>query len=102
MGSTALKTNIHYPEDWVLLRDATRTLMLATQLIRKHGLRHRMKSPRGFFKQMNGPMTATRCRAQVKRSRKQVLLQMKRLMETVRDHTLRHRYLPDRRWEETD
>lgn len=30
LDSTALKVNIHFPVDWVLLRDATRTLMKAS------------------------------------------------------------------------
>ena len=40
--STCLKADIHFPTDWVLLRDAARTLMKATVLIRKHGLKNRM------------------------------------------------------------
>ena len=105
LDSTAVKAKIHYPVDWVLLRDATRTLMLATKLIREHGLRHRMKDPSSFLKQMNGlcmAMTGSRRKAQVKRSRKRVLRQMKRLLKTVRDHALRHRDLLDREWEQTD
>ena len=41
--------------------------MLATKLIREHGLRHRMKDPRGFLTQMNGlcmAMTGTRPQAE--------------------------------------
>ncbi len=105
MDSTAVKANIHYPVDWVLLRDATRTLMLATQLIREHGLGHRMKDPKGFLKQMNGlcmEMTGTRRKYQIKRSRKRVLRQMKRLSKTVSEHALRYRDLLDREWEKTD
>ena len=105
LDSTAVKAKIHYPVDWVLLRDGTRTLMLATELIRAHGLRHRMKNPKGFLSQMNGlcmAMTGTRRKAQVKRSRKRVLRQMKRLTKTVRDHALRHRDLLGREWEQTD
>ena len=37
--STCLKAPIHPPMDWVLLRDATRTLMKAVDRIRKKGLR---------------------------------------------------------------
>jgi hypothetical protein len=40
--STCVKADIHFPIDWVLLRDAARTLMKATTLIRTHGLKHRM------------------------------------------------------------
>ncbi len=39
IDSTCVKTNMHFPVDWVLLRDAVRTLMKATALIRKHGLK---------------------------------------------------------------
>jgi len=37
LDSTCVKLNIHFPVDWVLLRDATRTLVKATLLIRKRG-----------------------------------------------------------------
>jgi hypothetical protein len=39
--------------DWVLLRDATRTLMKAITLIRAQGLRHRMEDPAVFIRCMN-------------------------------------------------
>ena len=45
LDTTCLAVNIHYPVDWVLLRDATRTLMKAISLIRDQGLKHRMESP---------------------------------------------------------
>ena len=40
--STVVKANIHFPVDWVLLVDAVRTLMKATTLIRREGLKIRM------------------------------------------------------------
>jgi hypothetical protein len=43
---TCISANIHHPVDWVLLRDATRTLMKATARIRKVGLCHRMPGER--------------------------------------------------------
>ena len=43
--STCVKANIHFPVDWVLLRDATRTLMKSVIIIRQHGLKVRMSSP---------------------------------------------------------
>ncbi len=52
--STCLKADIHFPIDWVLLRDAARTLMKATTLIRKHGLKNRMgQEPLEFPSDMN-------------------------------------------------
>ena len=53
LDSTCLKANIHFPTDWVLLRDAVRTLMKATRLIRKRGLKVRMKEPAVFLQRMN-------------------------------------------------
>jgi len=105
MDSTAVKTNIHYPVDWVLVRDATRTLMKATLLIRKHGLKHRMECPKKFLGRMNGHcmgMSATRRKAGGRRKRKQVFRTMKRLMKTVSAHAERHRELLQEHWRETD
>ena len=48
-----MKLNIHFPVDWVLLRDATRTLVKAIRLIRKQGLKKRMPEPQAFLKRMN-------------------------------------------------
>jgi RecG-like helicase len=42
LDSTCVELNIHYPTDWVLLRDAVRMLMKATMLIRKRELKARM------------------------------------------------------------
>ena len=39
VDSTCLKSDIHFPDDWVLLSDAARTLMKATVIISKHGLK---------------------------------------------------------------
>jgi hypothetical protein len=53
LDSTCLKANIHFPTDWVLLRAGVRTLMKATLLIRKAGLRGRMEAPEAFLGRMN-------------------------------------------------
>ena len=53
MDTTCVRANIHYPVDWVLLRDATRTLMKALTLIRAQGLHHRMEEPAVFIRRMN-------------------------------------------------
>lgn len=104
LDTTCVKANIHFPVDWVLLRDATRTLMKATEVIRRHGLRHRMSSPKGFIKRMNRlaiEMTHARGRDS-KKERKRVLRLMKALLKVIRSHARRHRDLLQRRWQETD
>jgi len=105
LDSTALKANIHFATDWVLLRDGVATLMKATLLIRKAGLRERMQAPEEFLRQMNRlsiAMTQQARRAGRKRGRKRVLRQMKQLTRVVRAHARRHRDLLDRQWERTE
>ncbi len=105
LDSTCLKANIHFPTDWVLLRDAVRTLMKATLLIRKAGLRGRMQAPEEFLRRMNRlslEMTQQARRAGRKRGRKRVLRQIKKLVKVVRGHARRHRELLDQHWPQTD
>ena len=105
LDSTAVKAPIHFPVDWVLLRDGVRTLMKATLLIRKHGLRSRMEEPKGFMKEMNRlciAMTQSRRSADAKRQRKKLLRCIKKLVKIVAAHALRHRELLDKSWQKTD
>jgi hypothetical protein len=105
IDSTALKVNIHFPVDWVLLRDAVRTLMRAVTLIRKHGLKSRMNDPKAFMKEMNRlsiEMTQCRRNSEAKRLRKKVLRRMKKLVKVVEAHARRYRELLDKNWKKTD
>ena len=102
---TCVQADIHFPVDWVLLRDATRTLMQALQLIRQQGLTHRMAQPARFITRMNQlciKMTHSARRTDSKKQRKQVLREMKRLTQVVRAHAQRYRALLDEQWEKTD
>jgi hypothetical protein len=105
LDTTCVKLNIHFPVDWVLLRDAARTLMKATMLIRRRGLKERMEEPEEFLKQMNRlcmEMTHARRRKDSKRARKAVLRKMKKLSKIIAAHAARHREALEQRWEETD
>jgi hypothetical protein len=105
LDSTCLKAHVHFPTDWVLLRDGVRTLMKATLLIRQAGLRGRMQPPEEFLRQMNRltiAMTQQARRSGSKKGRKRVLRQMKQLVGVVRGHARRHRELLDRQWEQTE
>jgi IS5 family transposase len=104
LDTTCLAANIHYPVDWVLLRDATRTLMQSVILIREQGLKHRMEPPEKFLTRINTlciQMTHARSQDDSQRQRKKTLRQMDRLVGTVRRHAQRYRELLDQRWEET-
>ena len=105
LDSTALEANIHFPVDWVLLRDAVRTLMKAVLLIRKHGLKRRMPAPEEFLREMNRQsiaMTQSRRRADSSRQRKKTLRRMKKQVKVVAAHAQRYRELLDQEWEKTD
>jgi hypothetical protein len=93
LDSTCVKANIHFPIDWVLLRDAVRTLIQAIKVIRKHGLKCRMPDPDGFLKAANRlsiEMSQSRRRDKGSKLRKNVLRRLKRLARLVRKHATRY------------
>lgn len=104
LDTTCLKANIHFPVDWVLLCDGVRTLMKATLLIRKQGLRGRMQAPEEFLRRVNRlaiEMTHQRRKKESKKGRKRVLRALKKLVGTVRGHARRHRDLLGSQWQKT-
>ena len=103
--STCVKADVHFPIDWILLRDATRTLIQAILLIRKQGLRHRISSPEKFITQMNKlciEMTHTRKKKDSKKMRKRIFRRMKQLMSTIEAHANNYHTLLENEWEKTD
>ena len=100
---TCIRANIHYPTDWVLLRDSTLTLMKATARIRKHGLLYRMPfEPCVFITKMNKlsmEMTFARRRKGAKKLRKKVLRKMKKLLKRVCNHAENHLKLLESNWQ---
>lgn len=102
--TTCVKANIHFPVDWVLLRDAVRTLILAIELIRGQGLKHRMPSPRQFITQINGlcmQMTQSRRKKGGTKLRKKTFRAMKKVAGTVKKHAERYVLLLKKEWERT-
>ncbi len=103
--TTVVKAPIHFPTDWVLLRDATRTLMKATLCIRRAGLKERMpQSPEDFMRDMNTlcmAMAAQRRQKDSKKQRKRILRSMKKLAKRVGTHAQAHLAALQTRREET-
>lgn len=94
--STCAEVDIHYPVDWVLLRDAVRTLIQAVVVLREHGLKHRMPEPASFQRQMNRlciRMTHSGKGDRGKQRRKAVLREMKRVVQAVQAHAARYVWL---------
>ena len=108
MDSTCAKLDIHYPTDWVLLRDATRSVMASIEVIRRHGLLHRMPEPATFTKEMNKHCMAMSAASRKGRggdkakARKKTLRAMKAIVTKVRKHGQRYRDLLEKSWRETD
>ena len=105
LDTTAIEAHVHFPVDWVLLRDATRTLMKAVKLIRREGLKSRMEPPEEFLRRINRlsiEMTHSRRKPDSKRERKRILRAMKKLVAVVRRHARRHRDLLETEWSQTD
>ncbi len=103
--TTCVKINIHYPVDWILFRDITRTLMKAVGLIRTKGLKNRMIAPERFMKEMNNLCIKMghlkRCK-DGRKKRKAVLRLMKKLVKKVEAHAQRHKELLELHWEATE
>ena len=105
LDTTCVKANIHFPVDWVLLRDISRTLLKAVTLIRGRGLKNRMDDPAKFSKEINRlciQMTHARRQKESRKTRKLVLRLMKKLVKKISGHGKRHRDLLAQYWEETD
>jgi hypothetical protein len=105
LDTTCVTANIHFPVDWVLLRDAVKSLMQSVELIRKHGLKSRMCEPQVFITKINRlsmEMTHTRRKKNGQKERKRVLREMKRVVSAARAHAQRYHTLLEENWQATD
>jgi len=106
VDTTCLKACIHFPTDWVLLRDAVRTLVKCILTIRRHGLKRRIPEPESFLRQINalsmGMSAAARRKPGSKKERKRVLRAIKRVSKLVQEHGQRYRAVLDEDWNRSD
>lgn len=106
VDTTCLKACIHFPTDWVLLRDGVRTLVKSVIVIRRHGLKRRIPEPEGFLREANalsmGMSAAGRRKPGGKKERKRVLRAIKKLSKLMEEHGRRYRDALDANWSETD
>ena len=106
VDTTCLKACIHWPIDWVLMRDAVRTLVKNILTIRRHGLKHRIPEPEQFLRKINalsmGMSASSRRKPGSKKERKKVLRAMKKVSQVVEEHARRYRNELDERWSQSD
>ncbi len=87
IDATCLEANIHWPVDWVLLKDVGATLLKAISLIRQAGMKQRMpQGAKGLAREMNKrclEMTHARRRREAGKARKGILRRMKLLLKKI-------------------
>lgn len=94
IDSTCLEANIHFPVDWVLLRDVTVTLVKALKLMRGENILCRMEEgPEALARKMSRlciAMTHAGRGPKAKAERKALLREMKPLLRRIGAHARRH------------
>lgn len=103
--STCVKAPIHFPVDWVLLRDCVRSLSKAILCIRRQGLKHRMPCPESFMSKINSlciAMANSARKQDGKKRRKRILRKMKKLAQTIEAHGRRYHDQLSESWQQTD
>lgn len=103
VDATCIESNIHFPVDWVLLRDGCRTLLKSIKLIRRKGLIHRIENPDKLLAQLNQRAIAIgRCKGRdSKRKRKALFRKLKSFAKRILKHGQRYRTLLDQGRNET-
>jgi hypothetical protein len=94
MDSSCIKSNIHYPVDWLLFRDLIRTSMYKIIMIRDGGIKVRMpETPESYSSRVNtlciemhGAFNITGAQ----KKRKAVFRKMKRHLKEAMGHVKRH------------
>ncbi|MEA3229954.1 MAG: hypothetical protein U9P44_03490 [archaeon] len=104
VDATCMKARIHFPVDWVLIKDCVLTILKAILVIRKHGLKHRIKTPEIFISELNALcMSMTSLARQSKKKRKAAFRKLKKLAKIIRSHGRRYSdLLMEYREEKTD
>lgn len=100
MDTTCLEANIHFPTDWILMRDGVRSLMTTITTIRGHGLKKRMPEPSSLISEINSLCMAMSAagKAEKKKERKRILRMMKKVAKKVKEHAERYSAALDEQW----
>lgn len=84
MDATCVLSNIHYPVDWMLLKDGAITLLKSINRIRKGGLKSRIKEPSELLSNVNQlAISFARCKGPGS------VIKRKKAFRNLRDFTLR-------------
>ena len=103
LDATCLKANIHFPVDWLLLKDGMISLLHSILVIRKHGLKYRIQPPENFIKKINKlciEMSNSRRQSDSKKRRKEIFRKLKKLSKVIRAHGSRYYKLLESEWQD--
>lgn len=104
VDSTCLMANVHFPVDWLLLRDGCQTILKAILLIRAAGLKHRIADPKELQRKVNQlaiEMTNHRRKKDAKKLRKKTLRKLMKLTKVIEAHASRYRAVLESDWEQS-
>jgi len=100
---TCLKAKIHYPVDWILLKDGMHTILQTIIVIRKHGLKHRITDPKTFITRINAlcmTMTSLSRKRDGKKLRKKTFRKLKELARVIRKHACTYKKILAENWQQ--
>ncbi len=105
IDGTCVKARMHFPVDWILLKDCAWTVVKAILLARRHGMRHRIKPPEKFLSGLNALCMSI---ASLSKNRKKVVekkrefRKLKSLCKVIAAHGERYLSLLRNDWNTTD
>jgi len=101
IDGTCMKAKMHFPVDWILLKDCAWTVVKAILLARRHGMRHRIKAPEKFLSELNAICMSI---ASLSKNRKKAVekkrefRKLKSLCKVIAAHGERYLDLLKREW----
>ncbi len=104
LDSTCAKLDVHFPTDWVLLKDCVKSIIQTIIQIRKHGIHHRIGNPEAFLSNINKlsmQMSNDTKRTGKKKNRKLTFRKMRKVLEKIIKHGERYLEKLETEWEKT-
>jgi len=101
IDGTCIKAKMHFPVDWILLKDCAWTVVKAILLARRHGMKHRIKPPEKFLSELNALCMSI---ASLSKNRKKVVekkrefRKLKSLCKIIAAHGERYLNLLRKEW----
>ena len=105
LDSTCAKLDIHFPVDWVLLKDCVKSIIQSIIQIRSYGIKNRMDDPMSFLSAVNKvsmEMTNASSGRGAKKQRKATFRKLKTMLLIVERHGQRYLKKVQENWDSTD